>query len=150
MSSLQQQPPVQTVPSPVVSEPHPLTSVTPTPPADPVLRKQVVQDLMAQMQGPYNFMQVRERPDGPMEEAVSGILFRELFVYSSAATLRLNLPCSLLQDSMLEFEGPPIDPAIVSAQPMEPARNMDMPPMICPPGPPSLAAGWYKLTFSYL
>ncbi|XP_012694581.1 caprin-1b isoform X2 [Clupea harengus] len=100
VSSLQQQPPVQTVPSPVVSEPHPLTSVTPTPPADPVLRKQVVQDLMAQMQGPYNFM----------------------------------------QDSMLEFEGPPIDPAIVSAQPMEPARNMDMPPMICPPGPPSLAA----------
>lgn len=55
---MQQQPPVQTSPSPVVSEPHPLTTVTPTPPADPVLRKQVVQDLMAQMQGPYNFMQV--------------------------------------------------------------------------------------------
>uniref|UniRef100_A0AAY4CJZ5 Uncharacterized protein n=1 Tax=Denticeps clupeoides TaxID=299321 RepID=A0AAY4CJZ5_9TELE len=48
----------ETVPSPVVTEPHPLTSVTATPSADPVLRKQVVQDLMAQMQGPYNFMQV--------------------------------------------------------------------------------------------
>ncbi|XP_076159588.1 caprin-1b isoform X1 [Alosa pseudoharengus] len=93
VSSLQQQPPVQTAPSPVVSEPHPLTTVTPTPPADPILRKQVVQDLMAQMQGPYNFM----------------------------------------QDSMLEFDGPPIDPAIVSAQPMKPAQSMDMPQMVCPP-----------------
>uniref|UniRef100_A0A8C1T288 Cell cycle associated protein 1a n=1 Tax=Cyprinus carpio TaxID=7962 RepID=A0A8C1T288_CYPCA len=31
------------------------------------------------------------------------------------------------QDSMLEFEGPPLDPAIVSAQPMKPAQ------MVCPP-----------------
>uniref|UniRef100_A0AAY4CLX7 Cell cycle associated protein 1b n=1 Tax=Denticeps clupeoides TaxID=299321 RepID=A0AAY4CLX7_9TELE len=86
--------PVQTVPSPVVTEPHPLTSVTATPSADPVLRKQVVQDLMAQMQGPYNFM----------------------------------------QDSMLEFDGQPIDPAIVSAQPMKPNQNMDMSPqMVCAP-----------------
>uniref|UniRef100_A0AAY4CLJ2 Cell cycle associated protein 1b n=1 Tax=Denticeps clupeoides TaxID=299321 RepID=A0AAY4CLJ2_9TELE len=83
----------ETVPSPVVTEPHPLTSVTATPSADPVLRKQVVQDLMAQMQGPYNFM----------------------------------------QDSMLEFDGQPIDPAIVSAQPMKPNQNMDMSPqMVCP------------------
>lgn len=29
---------------------------------------------------------------------------------------------------MLEFEGPPLDPAIVSAQPMKP------PQMVCPPG----------------
>uniref|UniRef100_A0A8C1UMB3 Cell cycle associated protein 1b n=1 Tax=Cyprinus carpio TaxID=7962 RepID=A0A8C1UMB3_CYPCA len=50
--------PVQTTPTPVVPEPHPLTTVTPTPPSDPVVRQQVVQDLMAQIQGPYNFMQV--------------------------------------------------------------------------------------------
>ncbi|KAL2093974.1 hypothetical protein ACEWY4_011286 [Coilia grayii] len=93
VSSLQQLPPVQTAPPPVVSEPHPLTSVTPTPAPDPLLRKQAVQDLMAQMQGPYNFM----------------------------------------QDSMLEFDGPPIDPAIVSAQPMKPAQSMDMPQMVCSP-----------------
>lgn len=31
---------------------------------------------------------------------------------------------------MLEFEGPPLDPAIVSAQPMKP------PQMVCP-------SGWY-------
>ncbi len=35
---------------------------------------------------------------------------------------------------MLEFEGQPIDPAIVSAQPMKPAQNMDLPQMVCPPG----------------
>uniref|UniRef100_A0A673MIY4 Caprin-1-like n=1 Tax=Sinocyclocheilus rhinocerous TaxID=307959 RepID=A0A673MIY4_9TELE len=49
--------PVQTAPTPVVPEPHPLTTI-PTPPSDPVVRQQVVQDLMAQMKGPYNFMQV--------------------------------------------------------------------------------------------
>lgn len=66
---------------------------SPVPPTDPLVRKQVVQDLMAQMQGTYNFM----------------------------------------QDSMLEFDGQPIDPAIVSAQPMKPAQNMDLPQMVCPP-----------------
>uniref|UniRef100_A0A8C5LRK1 Cytoplasmic activation/proliferation-associated protein-1 C term domain-containing protein n=1 Tax=Leptobrachium leishanense TaxID=445787 RepID=A0A8C5LRK1_9ANUR len=48
---------------------------------------------MAQMQGPYNFM----------------------------------------QDSMLEFENQAIDPAIVSAQPMNPTQSMDLPQMVCPP-----------------
>ncbi|XP_050990998.1 caprin-1b isoform X2 [Labeo rohita] len=87
--------PVQTTPTPVVPEPHPLTTVTPTPPSDPVVRQQVVQDLMAQMQGPYNFM----------------------------------------QDSMLDFDGQSLDPAIVSAQPMKPA-GMEMPPMVCQPAHP--------------
>uniref|UniRef100_A0A8C4ZYX7 Cell cycle associated protein 1b n=1 Tax=Gadus morhua TaxID=8049 RepID=A0A8C4ZYX7_GADMO len=64
-----------------------------SPPSDPLVRKQVVQDLMEQMQGTYNFM----------------------------------------QDSMLEFEGPPLDPAIVSAQPMKPPQIVDMPQMVCPP-----------------
>ena len=35
---------------------------------------------------------------------------------------------------MLEFEGPPLDPAIVSAQPMKPLQIVDMPQMVCPPG----------------
>uniref|UniRef100_W5M4T0 Cell cycle associated protein 1b n=1 Tax=Lepisosteus oculatus TaxID=7918 RepID=W5M4T0_LEPOC len=86
----QQQQPVQPAPP---TEPHTLNPVAPTPPADPVVRKQRVQDLMAQMQGPYNFM----------------------------------------QDSMLEFDGQAIDPAIVSAQPMKPAQSMEMPQMVCPP-----------------
>ncbi|PIO13208.1 hypothetical protein AB205_0041940, partial [Aquarana catesbeiana] len=60
---------------------------------DPIVRRQKVQDLMAQMQGPYNFM----------------------------------------QDSMLDFENQPIDPAIVSAQPMNPAQSMELPQMVCPP-----------------
>lgn len=93
VGSLQQQPPVQTAPPPVPLETHPLSLAPPAPQTDPMVRKQVVQDLMAQMQGTYNFM----------------------------------------QDSMLEFDGQPIDPAIVSAQPMKPAQNMDMPPMVCPP-----------------
>ncbi|XP_059362327.1 caprin-1-like isoform X3 [Carassius carassius] len=93
VNSMQQ---VQTAPAPVVPEPHPLTTVTPTPPSDPVVRQQVVQDLMAQMQGPYNFM----------------------------------------QDSMLDFDGQSLDPAIVSAQPMKPVPNMEMPPMVCPPAHP--------------
>uniref|UniRef100_A0AAQ4PJK3 Cell cycle associated protein 1b n=1 Tax=Gasterosteus aculeatus aculeatus TaxID=481459 RepID=A0AAQ4PJK3_GASAC len=88
----QQPPPVQPAASPVAPETHPLNLVSPVPPTDPLVRKQVVQDLMAQMQGMYNFM----------------------------------------QDSMLEFDGP-IDPAIVSSQPMKPAQNMDLPQMVCPP-----------------
>ncbi|XP_043100011.1 caprin-1a isoform X2 [Puntigrus tetrazona] len=82
-----QQPPATMSPALVSSEPHTLNAVLPPPATDPVVRKQAVQDLMAQMQGTFNFM----------------------------------------QDSMLEFEGPPLDPAIVSAQPMKPAQ------MVCPP-----------------
>lgn len=37
---------------------------------------------------------------------------------------------------MLEFDGQPIDPAIVSAQPMKPGQTMDLPQMMCPPGNP--------------
>uniref|UniRef100_A0A7N8YR50 Cell cycle associated protein 1b n=1 Tax=Mastacembelus armatus TaxID=205130 RepID=A0A7N8YR50_9TELE len=75
---------------PVALETHPMNLASPVPPTDPMVRKQVVQDLMAQMQGTYNFM----------------------------------------QDSMLEFDGQPIDPAIVSVQPMKPAQNMDLPQMV--------------------
>nr|XP_023697884.1 caprin-1 [Paramormyrops kingsleyae] len=60
VSALQQPPPVPTAPSPAVPDVHPLAPVTPVAPvpsADPGVRKQAVQDLMAQMQGPYNFMQ---------------------------------------------------------------------------------------------
>ncbi|XP_073204015.1 caprin-1 isoform X2 [Lepidochelys kempii] len=38
-----------------------------------------------------------------------------------------------VEDSMLEFENQALDPAIVSAQPMNPAQNLDMPQMVCPP-----------------
>ncbi|CAJ1056418.1 caprin-1b isoform X1 [Xyrichtys novacula] len=92
ISAMQQQP-VQPAASPVALETHPMSLASPAPPSDPMARKQVVQDLMAQMQGTYNFM----------------------------------------QDSMLEFDGQPIDPAIVSAQPMKPTQNMDLPQMVCPP-----------------
>lgn len=53
VNSLQHQPPAQLATEPTVNH------GTPPPPADPVVRKQVVQDLMAQMQGTYNFMQVK-------------------------------------------------------------------------------------------
>ncbi|XP_067357844.1 caprin-1b isoform X2 [Channa argus] len=86
------QQPMQSAAPPVALETHPMSLASPVPPTDPIVRKQVVQDLMAQMQGTYNFM----------------------------------------QDSMLEFDGQPIDPAIVSAQPMKPAQNMDLPQMVCP------------------
>uniref|UniRef100_A0A2D4I240 Caprin-1 dimerization domain-containing protein n=1 Tax=Micrurus lemniscatus lemniscatus TaxID=129467 RepID=A0A2D4I240_MICLE len=75
--------------SPPVPEAHTLTTVAQ---ADPLIRRQRVQDLMAQMQGPYNFM----------------------------------------QDSMLEFENQALDPAIVSAQPMNP-QTLQIPQMVCPP-----------------
>ncbi|KAI5131748.1 Caprin-1 [Manis pentadactyla] len=87
VNSLQQQPQAA---SPSVPEPHSLTSVAQ---ADPLVRRQRVQDLMAQMQGPYNF----------------------------------------IQDSMLDFENQTLDPAIVSAQPMNPTQNLDMPQLVCPP-----------------
>uniref|UniRef100_A0A670YLE7 Cell cycle associated protein 1 n=1 Tax=Pseudonaja textilis TaxID=8673 RepID=A0A670YLE7_PSETE len=75
--------------SPPVPDAHTLTTVAQ---ADPLIRRQRVQDLMAQMQGPYNFM----------------------------------------QDSMLEFENQALDPAIVSAQPMNP-QTLQIPQMVCPP-----------------
>ncbi|XP_055777355.1 caprin-1-like isoform X3 [Salvelinus fontinalis] len=80
---LQNQSPPQMTP-----EPHTVSPVSHTP--DPVVRKQVVQDLMAQMQGTYNFM----------------------------------------QDSMLEFDGHALDPAIVLAQPMKPAQSVDLQQMV--------------------
>uniref|UniRef100_A0AAQ6AB31 Cell cycle associated protein 1a n=1 Tax=Amphiprion ocellaris TaxID=80972 RepID=A0AAQ6AB31_AMPOC len=55
VNSLQHQPPAQLAPEPIVT----VNQVSPTPATpDPVVRKQAVQDLMAQMQGTYNFMQV--------------------------------------------------------------------------------------------
>uniref|UniRef100_A0A8C7XRD1 Cell cycle associated protein 1b n=1 Tax=Oryzias sinensis TaxID=183150 RepID=A0A8C7XRD1_9TELE len=53
----QQQPPLQPAVPPGSLETHPIDLSSPVPPSDPMVRKQVVQDLMAQMQGPYNFMQ---------------------------------------------------------------------------------------------
>ncbi|KAI3377144.1 hypothetical protein L3Q82_000335 [Scortum barcoo] len=89
VSSLQHQPPAQLVSDPTVT----VNRVTPTPTNDPVVRKQAVQDLMAQMQGTYNFM----------------------------------------QDSVLEFDGQALDPAIVSAQPMKPGQTVDLQQIGCPP-----------------
>ncbi|XP_031604566.1 caprin-1a isoform X2 [Oreochromis aureus] len=82
VNSLQHQPPAQLAPEQTIT----VNQVTPTPASDPVVRKQAVQDLMAQMQGTYNFM----------------------------------------QDSMLEFDGQALDPAIVSAQPMKPVQAVDL------------------------
>uniref|UniRef100_A0A1A8P2E2 Cell cycle associated protein 1 n=1 Tax=Nothobranchius rachovii TaxID=451742 RepID=A0A1A8P2E2_9TELE len=85
ISSLQHHPSAQLAPEPAAT----VNPVAPTPATDPVVRKQAVQDLMAQMQGTYNFM----------------------------------------QDSMLEFDGQALDPAIVSAQPMKPLQAVDLHPM---------------------
>ncbi|XP_048401191.1 caprin-1b isoform X3 [Stegostoma tigrinum] len=88
VNSLQQQPQQQQVQPPTVTENHALNTV---PPSDPLVRRQRVQDLMAQMQGTFNF----------------------------------------IQESMIEFESQTIDPAIVSAQPMNTAQSMEMPQMMC-------------------
>lgn len=53
--------------------------ITPTPANDPVVRKQVVQDLMAQMQGTYNFMQV-------------GTTLTHGYVYLDSDVVFANLP----------------------------------------------------------
>uniref|UniRef100_A0A8C8G6H6 Cell cycle associated protein 1b n=1 Tax=Oncorhynchus tshawytscha TaxID=74940 RepID=A0A8C8G6H6_ONCTS len=91
VESVIQQQPVQSALPPNDLETLSLNVATVTP---PVVRKQAVQELLSQMQGPYNFM----------------------------------------QDSMLEFDGQLIDPAIVSAQPMKPAaQNIDLPQLGCPP-----------------
>ncbi|XP_072236763.1 caprin-1a isoform X2 [Leuresthes tenuis] len=82
VNTLQHQPPPQMTPEPTVT----VNQVAPCPTTDPVVRKQVVQDLMAQMQGTYNFM----------------------------------------QDSIIEFDGQALDPAIVSAQPMKPVQTVDL------------------------
>ncbi|XP_061598671.1 caprin-1a isoform X2 [Cololabis saira] len=82
VNSLQHQPSTQLAPEPAVT----VNQAADPPTSDPVVRKQAVQDLMAQMQGTYNFM----------------------------------------QDSMLEFDGQALDPAIVSAQPMKLVKTVDL------------------------
>ncbi|XP_056135166.1 caprin-1a isoform X2 [Lampris incognitus] len=89
VNALQHQPPVQLAPEPPLSVNH----IDPCQTADPVVRRQAVQDLMAQMQGTYNFM----------------------------------------QDSMLEFDGQALDPAIVSAQPMKTVPTVDLQQIGCAP-----------------
>uniref|UniRef100_A0AAY4E1G6 Uncharacterized protein n=1 Tax=Denticeps clupeoides TaxID=299321 RepID=A0AAY4E1G6_9TELE len=69
----------------LVTPPSPAPTLNLAPPTDPGVRKQAVQDLMAQMQGTYNFM----------------------------------------QESILEFDGQVLDPAIVSIHAASPAlRDM--------------------------
>ncbi|XP_027871234.1 caprin-1a isoform X8 [Xiphophorus couchianus] len=82
MNSLQHHPPAQLASEPTMA----VNQAAPSPTTDPVVRKQAVQDLMAQMQGTYNFM----------------------------------------QDSMLEFDGQALDPAIVSAQPVKALQTVDL------------------------
>ncbi|XP_015231495.1 PREDICTED: caprin-1-like isoform X3 [Cyprinodon variegatus] len=53
INSLQNHPPAQLASEPTIA----VHQAAPSPATDPVVRKQVVQDLMAQMQGTYNFMQ---------------------------------------------------------------------------------------------
>lgn len=103
--------------SPVAMENHPLNMGSSVPAGDPMARKQVVQDLMAQMQGTYNFMQV-----GTCSLNMSAL---------KRAWCSSSLRC---QDSMLEFDGQAIDPAIVSAQPMKAPQSIDLQQMVCPPG----------------
>ncbi|XP_022520086.2 caprin-1b [Astyanax mexicanus] len=86
----------QPVHSPPNTEAPLMTSETPPSSSDPLVRNKEVQDLMAQMQGPYNFM----------------------------------------QDSMLEFDAQSLDPAVVSAQPMNPVKSMEVPQMVCPSAHP--------------
>lgn len=112
-----QQQPMQPAASPVTMENHPLNMASSVPAADPMARKQVVQDLMAQMQGTYNFMQVG---------ACSLAMWTLIQAWCSSPLC--------YQDSMLEFDGQAIDPAIVSAQPMKPTQNIDLQQMVCPPG----------------
>ncbi|KAM8939838.1 caprin-1 isoform 4-T4 [Pelodytes ibericus] len=68
VNSLQQ----QQAASPPVPEPLTLNAIAQAPP-DPTVRRQRVQDLMAQMQGPYNFMQVfnMNAPVPPVNEPES-------------------------------------------------------------------------------
>ncbi len=47
----------------------------------------------------------------------------------------MHTKCSFRsQDSMLDFDGQSLDPAIVLAQPMKQVPSMEMPPMVCQPG----------------
>lgn len=55
LNSLQNPSPAQLAPEPTLT----VNQAAPSPATDPVVRKQAVQDLMAKMQGTYNFMQVK-------------------------------------------------------------------------------------------
>ncbi|XP_078457652.1 caprin-1 isoform X3 [Lampetra planeri] len=81
---VEQRPMPVTEPSPVVVEVQVVPPAPAPAPQDPVLRQQHVQDLMARIQGTFDFM----------------------------------------QDSLLDYE-PPVDPAIVAAQPMAPVELLE-------------------------
>lgn len=109
-------------PALVSSEAHSLAPVISPSSTDPLVRKQAVQDLMAQMQGTYNFMQVSSLSHDDKQANICSVCFPKKI----KTIYILSFP--LWQDSMLEFDGQPLDPAIVSAQPMKTAQ------MVCAPG----------------
>ncbi|XP_031657414.1 caprin-1 isoform X2 [Oncorhynchus kisutch] len=105
--------PVQSAPPPITTEAQSLNRATPpgTPPADSVVRKQEVQNLLSQMQGPYNFMQ-----DSMLE--FDGQLIDPAIV--SAQPIDPAIVSAQPIDPAI-VSAQPIDPAIVSAQPIDPA-----------------------------
>uniref|UniRef100_A0A8K9XB45 GPI-anchored protein p137 n=1 Tax=Oncorhynchus mykiss TaxID=8022 RepID=A0A8K9XB45_ONCMY len=123
------QQPVQSAPPPITTEAQSLDRATPpgTPPADSVVRKQEVQNLLSQMQGPYNFMQdsMLEFDGQPIDPAIVSAQLIDPAIVSA----------QLIDPAIVSAQ--PIDLAIVSAQPMKPpTQNIDLPQMGCPPAHP--------------
>lgn len=84
VNSLQHQPPTLLATEPAVTVNH----ITPTPANDPVVRKQVVQDLMAQMQGTYNFMQV----EATLAHGYKETWYGQVYMYLDSDMVFVNLP----------------------------------------------------------
>lgn len=78
-------------------ESHSLAPVLPPTSTDPLVRKQAVQDLMAQMQGTYNFMQVSSLS---VSRGLAGTRFAPDAFYIFFPSLLGRTPCWSLTDSL--------------------------------------------------
>ncbi|XP_070974672.1 caprin-1-like [Oncorhynchus clarkii lewisi] len=141
--------PVQSAPPPITTEAQSLDRATPpgTPPADSVVRKQEVQNLLSQMQGPYNFMQdsMLEFDGQPIDPATVSAQPIDPATVSAQPIDPATVSAQPIDPATVSAQ--PIDPAIVSAQPIDlaivsaqpmkpPTQNIDLPQMGCPPAHP--------------
>uniref|UniRef100_A0A6Q2Y197 Cell cycle associated protein 1a n=1 Tax=Esox lucius TaxID=8010 RepID=A0A6Q2Y197_ESOLU len=86
-------------------ETHTVNPIAPSLTPDPVVRKQVVQDLMAQMQGTYNFMQVRACLTDPYS-LICPVLGAVLYLAWPLFTLTPVLPPTGLHVGVFNLNAP--------------------------------------------
>uniref|UniRef100_A0A6Q2XY92 Cell cycle associated protein 1a n=1 Tax=Esox lucius TaxID=8010 RepID=A0A6Q2XY92_ESOLU len=112
-------------------ETHTVNPIAPSLTPDPVVRKQVVQDLMAQMQGTYNFMQVRACLTDPYS-LICPVLGAVLYLAWPLFTLTPVLPPTglhvgvpVVSPTPDAYSTPPLYQPSYTADPLPPTDGSD-------------------------